>query len=140
MDNTQVKMYGEPGPDGKWIKGIEDYLPNTQYLTAEHKQTVIEDIKENWLTLSHNGKFHAIFATSSIPEAIEYYRMMKTITAARFTKRTGLLKLSRITISAMGRILQYLPMHGLRRICRCVWRTRSSISALNAPPTNSLIC
>mgnify|MGYP002622603966 CR=1 FL=1 len=29
-------MYGEPGPDGKWIKGIEDYLPNTQYLTAEH--------------------------------------------------------------------------------------------------------
>ena len=77
MDNTQVKMYGEPGPDGKWIKGIEDYLPNTQYLTAEHKQTVIEDIKENWLTLSHNGKFHAIFATSSIPEAIEYYRMMK---------------------------------------------------------------
>ena len=78
MDNTQVKMYGEPGPDGKWIKGIEDYLPNTQYLTAEHKQTVIEDIKENWLTLSHNGKFHAIFATSSIPEAIEYYRMMKT--------------------------------------------------------------
>ena len=77
MDNTQVKMYGESGPDGKWIKGIEDYLPNTQYLTAEHKQTVIEDIKENWLTLSHNGKFHAIFATSSIPEAIEYYRMMK---------------------------------------------------------------
>lgn len=77
MDNTQVKMYGELGPDGKWIKGIEDYLPNTQYLTAEHKQTVIEDIKENWLTLSHNGKFHAIFATSSIPEAIEYYRMMK---------------------------------------------------------------
>ena len=77
MDNTQVKMYGEPGPDGKWIKGIEDYLPKTQYLTAEHKQTVIEDIKENWLTLSHNGKFHAIFATSSIPEAIEYYRMMK---------------------------------------------------------------
>lgn len=77
MDNTQVKMYGEPGSDGKWIKGIEDYLPNTQYLTAEHKQTVIEDIKENWLTLSHSGKFHAIFATSSIPEAIEYYRMMK---------------------------------------------------------------
>lgn len=77
MDNTQVKMYGKPGPDGKWIKGIEDYLPNTQYLTTEHKQTVIEDIKENWLTLSHNGKFHAIFATSSIPEAIEYYRMMK---------------------------------------------------------------
>lgn len=67
-------MYGEPGPDGKWIKGIEDYLPNTQYLTAEHKQTVIEDIKENWLTLSHNGKFHAI-----LPQAAS--RRQSNITA-----------------------------------------------------------
>lgn len=74
MDNTQVKMYGEPGSDGKWIKGIEDYLPNTQYLTAEHKQTVIEDIKENWLTLSHNGKFHAI-----LPQAVS--RRQSNITA-----------------------------------------------------------
>lgn len=31
----------------------------------------------DWLTLSHNGKFHAIFATSSIPEAIDYYRLLK---------------------------------------------------------------
>ena len=31
----------------------------------------------------HNGKFHAIFATSSIPEAIEYYRLIKK-------KNTGL--------------------------------------------------
>lgn len=77
MDASQVKMYGEEGEDGKWHKGIEDYLPNNQYQTDAHKQTVIADIKENWLTLSHNGKFHAIFATSSIPEAIEYYRMMK---------------------------------------------------------------
>lgn len=37
----------------------------------------MEDIKDNWLTLSHNGKFHAIFATSSIPEAIDYYRLIK---------------------------------------------------------------
>lgn len=28
-------------------------------------------------TLSQNSKFHAIFATSSIPEAIEYYRLLK---------------------------------------------------------------
>ena len=32
---------------------------------------------ENWITLSHNSKFHAIFATSSIPEAINYYRLFK---------------------------------------------------------------
>ena len=34
---------------------------------------------ENWVTLSHNSKFHAIFATSSIPEAINYYRMIKAV-------------------------------------------------------------
>ena len=53
------------------------YLPNAQYQTDEHRTKVVEDIRDNWLTLSHNGKFHAIFATSSIPEAIEYYRLMK---------------------------------------------------------------
>ena len=79
MDAAKVKMYGEQGADGKWIKGIEDYLPNAQYQTDEHRTKVVEDIRDNWLTLSHNGKFHAIFATSSIPEAIEYYRLMKSM-------------------------------------------------------------
>lgn len=79
MDAAKVKMYGERGADGKWIKGIEDFLPNAQYQTDEHRTKVIEDIRDNWLTLSHNGKFHAIFATSSIPEAIEYYRLMKSM-------------------------------------------------------------
>jgi len=32
---------------------------------------------DNWLRLSHASKFHAIFATSSIPEAIEYYRLFR---------------------------------------------------------------
>ena len=45
------------GDDGKWVKGIEDYLPKTQYLASEHQSKVVEDIQENWLTLSHNGKF-----------------------------------------------------------------------------------
>ena len=77
MDSSTVKMAGFLGDDGKWVKGIEDYLPKTQYLSAEHQSKVVEDIQENWLTLSHNGKFHAIFATSSIPEAIDYYRLLK---------------------------------------------------------------
>lgn len=71
------KMAGHLGEDGKWVKGIEDYLPNSQYRTAEHQKKVVEDICENWQTLSHRGKFHAIFATSSIPEAIAYYRRLK---------------------------------------------------------------
>ncbi|MCP4049341.1 MAG: hypothetical protein GY730_01355 [bacterium] len=45
----------------------------------EHKEKVIEDILDNWVTLSQNGKFHAVFATSSIPEAIEYYRLIKRV-------------------------------------------------------------
>ena len=70
-------MAGYAGADGKWVKGIEDYLPIRQYLTDEHQNKVVEDIRDNWTTLSHRGKFHAIFATSSIPEAIEYYRLLK---------------------------------------------------------------
>ena len=77
MDDSQVKMAGEMGNDGKWIKGIEDFIPQSQYHSKEHQEKVVEDIKENWVRLSHNGKFHAIFATSSIPEAIEYYRLIK---------------------------------------------------------------
>jgi type I restriction enzyme R subunit len=38
---------------------------------------VVEDILSNWTTLSRNSKFHAILATSSIKEAIDYYRLFK---------------------------------------------------------------
>jgi type I restriction enzyme, R subunit len=78
MDPTQVKMYSEKRDDDSWNKGIEDELPKSQYQRDEHRNKVVEDIRNNWLTLSHNGKFHAIFATSSIPEAIKYYRLLKT--------------------------------------------------------------
>lgn len=77
MNASKVKMAGFVSDNGKYIKGIEDYIPNAQYLTPEHQNKVVEDIKENWKTLSHNGKFHAIFAASSIPEAIQYYRLIK---------------------------------------------------------------
>lgn len=77
MDSGLVGMVGHFDNKGDYIKGIEDYIPNVQYQTEEHTTTVVKDILENWVTLSHNSKFHAIFATSSIPEAINYYRMIK---------------------------------------------------------------
>lgn len=77
MDSSKIKMAGYEGKDGRWVKGIEDYLPSTQYLSEEHQKKVVEDIKDNWITLSRTGKFHAIFATSSIPEAIQYYRLLR---------------------------------------------------------------
>lgn len=77
MNSSQIKMAGYIGDDGKYVKGIEDYIPMVQYRTEEHQNKVVEDIAEKWMDLSHASKFHAIFATSSIPEAIEYYRLLK---------------------------------------------------------------
>jgi type I restriction enzyme, R subunit len=74
---TKVDMAGHSKADGKYVKGIEDELPNTQYTRDEHQEQVVEDILDNWMNLSQNSKFHAIFATSSIPEAIQYYRRLK---------------------------------------------------------------
>lgn len=76
MDSSQVKMYGEK-VDGKWVAGIEDFIPNEQYKTDDYRNGVIADIKKKWTIYSRGRKFHAIFATSSIPEAVAYYRLMK---------------------------------------------------------------
>ena len=56
---------------------IEGQLPKAQYRTDTHRDMVVEDIARNWVTLSQGGKFHAMFATSSIAEAITYYRLIK---------------------------------------------------------------
>ena len=72
-----VPMTGYTKDDGSYFKGIEDYLPNNQYRTDEHQSMVVKDILENWIVLSQGCKFHAIFATSSIPEALEYYQRFK---------------------------------------------------------------
>lgn len=74
---NDVPMAGEYTSDGKYQKGIEDYIPNVQYQTPEHVNAVIDDMLENWPRLSQGKKYHAIFATSSIPEAVDYYRLIK---------------------------------------------------------------
>ena len=61
----------------EYVTGVEDYIPRVQYETYEHQNIVVQDIAENWTTLSQMSKFHAIFATSSIKEAVEYYRLFK---------------------------------------------------------------
>lgn len=78
-----VPMAGARDAQGVYHKGIEDYLPNSQYNRVEHQESVVQDIVDNWATLSQNSKFHAIFATSSIPEAIIYYRLFKGNAAAQ---------------------------------------------------------
>ncbi|MBQ8900600.1 MAG: type I restriction endonuclease subunit R, partial [Akkermansia sp.] len=74
-----MPMYGSEDENGDYVKGIEGYLPDCQYECEEHRKTVVQDILDNWITLSHNNKFHAIFATGSIAEAIQYYRRLKEV-------------------------------------------------------------
>lgn len=64
-------------PDGSYLRGIEDELPNAQYERDEHCQAVVTDILKDLKIRSRGGKFHALFATSSIPQAIRYYRIFK---------------------------------------------------------------
>ncbi|MDD3831995.1 MAG: hypothetical protein PHW00_05020 [Clostridia bacterium] len=79
MNRSNIPMAGYLNEEqGKYVKGIEDYLPNSQYERIEHREMVVKDILEGWQTLSYGGKFHALFATSSIPEAIQYYELFKS--------------------------------------------------------------
>src|SRR5690554_6094041 len=74
---NDVPMFGSKDASGKYTKGIEDYVPKEQYLTDAHQEKVVSDIIDKWDVLSQGNKFHALFATSSIAEAIDYYRRLK---------------------------------------------------------------
>lgn len=78
MSAAEVPMAGYKQQDGHYQKGIEDYIGAEAWQNAEYENTVVDDIMSNWLTLSRNSKFHAIFATSSIPEAVRYYQIFRT--------------------------------------------------------------
>lgn len=78
MDSSSVPMGPMVTPAGEHIKGIEDYLPTMQYAPGmPHEDMVVDDILDRFPVLSHGNKFHAMLATSSIPEAISYYRLFK---------------------------------------------------------------
>ncbi|MFA0482627.1 type I restriction endonuclease subunit R, EcoR124 family [Vibrio sp. 10N.222.55.B11] len=74
---NDVPMAGFKDAAGKYHKGIEDYVPKSQYLTDAHQEKVVADILDKWDVLSQGSKFHAILATNSIAEAIDYYRRLK---------------------------------------------------------------
>ena len=78
MDTTKVPMASMVDGAGNHIEGIEDFLTDAQYWpNTPHHEKVVEDILRRFPVLSHGNKFHAILATSSIPEAIDYYRAFK---------------------------------------------------------------
>lgn len=78
MDAKAVPPAGyEDEATGKRMKGLEDYLPKNQFEIPEHRQMVVDDIYENWVHLSKNGRYSALLVVPSIVEAIEYYRLLK---------------------------------------------------------------
>lgn len=78
MDSSKVPMGPMATPAGERIRGIEDFLSNAQYgVGTPHEDAVVDDVIEQFPVLSRGNKFHAILATSSIPEAISYYRIFK---------------------------------------------------------------
>ena len=77
-DSAKVPMGPMVDGAGNHIKGIEDFLTPAQYWPdTPHHGKVVEDILRRFPVLSHGNKFHAILATSSISEAIDYYRAFK---------------------------------------------------------------
>lgn len=85
---NEIPMAGDFTNSGDYEKGIEDYIPKSQYNNPIHREKVVESILENWKVISHNNEFSGILATSSIPEAIEYYRLLKNKNAQELFKFT----------------------------------------------------
>ena len=54
-------------------------MSRTQYNSDKHRKAVVQDIVDGWTARSVGGRFHAMLATSSIAEAIEYYRLFKEL-------------------------------------------------------------
>lgn len=67
--------------DGDSLESIEGCLTDAQYNRDEHRKAVIDDILDNWVSQSHNGKFHAILATSSIPRQSSITNCLPSVTA-----------------------------------------------------------
>ena len=77
MNGVDVPMAGYRDQSGKYVRGIEDCVDDGIWESDAYKNVIVDDIKENWARLSFGNKFHAIFATSSIPDAVAYYRLFK---------------------------------------------------------------
>ena len=45
---NEKEMAGHEEADGTYIKGIEDFIPTTQYETDEYRRRVVESIRDEW--------------------------------------------------------------------------------------------
>ena len=77
MGNEQTRVIFMDWMGNKSMVEIEKEVPESQYTCEKHKNAVIDDILKYWPIRSVGGRFHAILATCSIPDAVEYYRLFK---------------------------------------------------------------
>lgn len=73
----EVPMAGFTDDTGIYHHGIEDEFGAVNYDRDEHRRAVVSDIKKRWMHNSLGNKYHAILATSSIAEAVDYYHLLK---------------------------------------------------------------
>lgn len=121
LETLRLPMVGHKDENGKYIKGIEDYIKPTQYeldkgdpengipakpIETQHPYHLVKDILENWKTLSVNGKFHAIFATTSIKEACDYYHLFKQMMG---TNGLPVLKIAGVFDESIGNDSNAIP-------------------------------
>ncbi|BDC93355.1 HsdR family type I site-specific deoxyribonuclease [Treponema bryantii] len=64
---------------------IEKEIPSSNFTgdtkeADEYRRAVVNDIMKNWNNVTVGGKFHGIFATSSIEQAFAYYKLFKELT------------------------------------------------------------
>ncbi len=73
----QLEMAENYRKDEENLHGVEHYYEEKIYESQQHHEAVAKDIVESRKRLSKDGKFHAMLATKSIPEAITYYKIFK---------------------------------------------------------------
>lgn len=77
IDETKVPWTTMLDPEGRRVVGIEQYAKTSTWETEAHRQAVVDYMLKHWDQHSRNRKLHALFATSSVMEAIDYYRRFK---------------------------------------------------------------
>ena len=71
----KLKMPEKYFENAKMVSGVESFLPKSIYTNDEHHFAVMNDIVQSRQLYSRGGKFHAMMATQSISQAIEYYNL-----------------------------------------------------------------
>lgn len=77
MDPDQIPWVSFIDNKGRNVAGIDDLVGSATWETDKYQQAVVGEILKHWDRRSQGGQLHAMFATSSIEDAIKYYRLFQ---------------------------------------------------------------